>query len=76
MMGLVGCALDADLLRRTFWTFLVWTDTERLHAFASGDPHRRIIARLRPSMGETRFATIMTGSATPCTWPQRKAPVT
>jgi hypothetical protein len=71
--GLVGYALDANLFRRTFWTFSVWIDADNLHAFAASDPHQRIIARLRPFMGETRFSTsTMTGSAIPSTWPQRK----
>jgi len=74
--GLVGYALDADLLRHTFWTFSVWRDGDALDAFAASDPHRQIIARLRPLMGETRFSTsTMVGSAIPSTWPQRKAPV-
>jgi len=72
--GLVGYALDANLLRRTFWTFSVWVDAEHLEAFAASDPHRRIIARLAPLMGETRFSTsTMTGSGIPPTWTQRKA---
>jgi quinol monooxygenase YgiN len=74
--GLVGYALDADLLHRTFWTFSVWTDQDHLDAFASSDPHRAIIARLRPLMGPTRFSTTtMTGSAIPTTWASRRAPV-
>jgi quinol monooxygenase YgiN len=75
--GLVGYALDADVVGGTFWTFSVWTDAEHLQAFATSEPHRRIIARLRPLMGETRFSTVtMSGSAIPSTWPQRKAAVT
>jgi hypothetical protein len=74
--GLVGYSLDAQLFRRTFWTFSIWTDAEHLQAFAESDPHRRIIARLRPLMGETRFSTTtMTGSTIPSSWSERKAPV-
>jgi quinol monooxygenase YgiN len=74
--GLVGYSLYADLLHHTFWTFSVWGDQEHLDAFAAGDPHRRIIARLRPLMGQTRFATsTMTGSNIPSGWVERKAPV-
>jgi hypothetical protein len=52
----------------------VWIDGDNLDAFATSDPHRQIIARLRPFMDETRFSTsTMTGSAIPSTWPQRKA---
>ena len=72
--GLVGYALDANPSRRTFWTFSVWIDGDHLHAFATSDPHRQIIARLRPLMAETRFSTsTMTGSAVPSSWSQRKA---
>ena len=74
--GLVGYSLDADLIHRTFWTFSVWADKEHLDAFAASDPHRRIIARLQPLMGQTRFATsTMTGSEIPSDWVERKAPV-
>lgn len=74
--GLVGYSLYADLLHHTFWTFSVWSDQERLESFASSDPHRRIITRLRPLMGPTRFSTsTMTGGAIPSGWAERKAPV-
>ena len=74
--GLVGYCLDAELARRTFWTFSVWTDQASLDSFATGDPHRRIIERLRPLMGPTRFATrAMSGRDIPTTWSERKAPV-
>ena len=46
--GLVGYGLDADLVHRTFWTFSIWADQASLDTFASGEPHRPIIARLRP----------------------------
>ena len=74
--GLIGYSLDADLARRTFWTFSVWDSQHSLDAFAASPPHRQIIARLRPLMGQTRFATsTMTGPAIPRAWPARKAPV-
>jgi len=52
-VGLVGYALDADLARKTFWTFSVWEDRASLDAFAAADPHRAITGRLRPLMGQT-----------------------
>jgi hypothetical protein len=74
--GLVGYALDAELARKTFWTFSVWEDQASLDAFASSDPHRAIIARLRPLMGPTRFEFFQVpGSDLPLTWNQMKAPV-
>jgi quinol monooxygenase YgiN len=74
--GMVGYALDAELARKTFWTFSVWEDRASLDAFASSDPHRAIIRRLRPLMGPTRFEFFqIPGSDLPLTWDQMKAPV-
>src|SRR5258708_35887130 len=53
--GMVGYALDADPARKTFWTFSVWEDQASLDAFASSDPHRAIVRRRRPLMGQARF---------------------
>jgi quinol monooxygenase YgiN len=74
--GMVGYALDAELARKTFWTFSVWEDQANLDAFVSSDPHRAIIRRLRPLMGPTRFEFFqIPGSDLPLTWDQMKAPV-
>ena len=74
--GMVGYALDAELARKTFWTFSVWEDQASLDAFAASDPHRAIIRRLRPLMGPTRFEFFQVrGSDLPMTWDQMKAPV-
>jgi quinol monooxygenase YgiN len=74
--GMVGYALDAELARKTFWTFPVWEDQATLDAFVSSDPHRAIIRRLRPLMGPTRFEFFqIPGSDLPLTWDQMKAPV-
>lgn len=74
--GLVGYSLYADLVHHTFWTFSVWADQAHLDSFANSDPHRQIIARLRPLMGPTKFATsTMTGSDIPSAWAERKASV-
>ena len=73
--GMVGYALDAELARKTFWTFSVWEDQASLDAFAASDPHRAI-TRLRPLMGPTRFEFFqIPGSDLPMTWDQMKAPV-
>ncbi|MBV9096394.1 MAG: hypothetical protein JO132_21400 [Streptosporangiaceae bacterium] len=74
--GLVGYALDAELARKTFWTFSVWQDQASLDAFAAADPHRAIIRRLRPLMEQTCFEFFQVpGSDLPLTWEQMKAPV-
>jgi len=59
-----------------FWTFSVWQDQASLDAFAAADPHRAIIRRLRPLMGQTRFEFFQVpGSDLPLTWDQMKASV-
>lgn len=74
--GLVGYALDAELAHKTFWTFSVWEDRASLDAFASSEPHRAIIRRLRPLMGPTRFEFFpVSGASLPRTWDQMKAPL-
>ena len=74
--GLVGYALNAQIARKTFWTFSVWIDRESLDAFARADPHREIIERLRPKMGESRFEFLqLSGAEIPETWDQRMEPV-
>jgi hypothetical protein len=74
--GLVGYALNAELARKRFWTFSVWEDRESLNSFAATDPHRRIIRRLGPLMGETRFEFFpVSGAKLPMTWDQMSAPV-
>ena len=74
--GLIGYALDAELARKTFWTFSVWENRAALNAFAGSDPHRRIIERLRPLMAATKFEFFgLLGSRLPMTWEQMKAPL-
>jgi len=74
--GMVGYALDAEIARKTFWTFSVWEDQASLDAFASSNPHLAIIRRLRPLMEQTRFEFFqIPGSDLPLTWDQMKAPV-
>jgi hypothetical protein len=75
-MGLVGYALDAELVHKTFWTFSVWQDRASLDAFAPSEPHRAITRRLRPLMGQTRFEFFpVSGASLPRTWDQMKAPL-
>ncbi len=74
--GLVGFALDAQLGKKTFWTFSVWETREDLDVFARSDPHRRIINRLRPHMGESRFEFFsVSGEQLPMTWERMKSPL-
>jgi heme-degrading monooxygenase HmoA len=72
--GLVGYTLNAGLARKTFLTFSVWEDQASLDRFAASDPHRNIIARLRPRMLPTKFEFFpLSGSDLPLTWEQISA---
>jgi heme-degrading monooxygenase HmoA len=74
--GLVGYGLNAQPMRKTFWTFSVWEDQTSLDAFAGADPHRRITRGLRSRMGRTRFEVLhVAGADLPMTWDQMAAPV-
>jgi hypothetical protein len=74
--GLVGYALNAQLARKTFWTFSVWDDQASIDTFAAADPHQQIIRALQPRMGTTKFEFFpIAGSALPMTWKQMKASV-
>jgi hypothetical protein len=53
--GLVGYALDADLVHAVFWTVSAWQSREALDRFAGQDPHRTLIAGIRPRMAPTTF---------------------
>ena len=67
--GLIGYSLDANLLAKTFWTLSVWRDQEALDSFARGEPHRGVIAAIRPHMKPTTFVTwTSTGSEIPVKW--------
>jgi hypothetical protein len=68
--GLIGYALKADLVHKTFWTASAWTDDAALAGFVRSDTHRTAMMALQPHMGDARIATVtMPGSALPPTWP-------
>jgi hypothetical protein len=53
--GLVGYSLNAQLLRKTFWTVSMWSSRQLLQEFARTDPHRADTDRIRPAMSPTTF---------------------
>jgi hypothetical protein len=53
--GLVGYALDAKLLSKTFWTLSAWQSREALEAFTHGNPHIARVNEIRPRMRQTTF---------------------
>ena len=67
--GLVGYALNAKLIRKTFWTMSAWTDPEALRAFARSEAHVRAMAALSPYMNGPRIETFtVSGSELPPDW--------
>src|SRR5262249_33188211 len=74
--GRVGTASAAKLGHKPSRPFPVWQDQASLDSFASSEPHRAIIRRLRPLMGPTRFEFFpVSGASLPRTWDQMKAPL-
>jgi hypothetical protein len=75
--GLVGYALRAQPLARTFWTLSAWVDDAALAAFVRELPHRDVMVRLRRQMGATRFVTWrVPGSRLPVAWDDAVARLT
>jgi hypothetical protein len=67
--GLIGYALDANLLHKTFWTVSAWSDRDALAAFNRADPHRGAVTAIRPAMATTTFVTwTCDGSDLPIRW--------
>ena len=55
--GLIGYALEAQLLRKQFWTVSAWTSKTEVGRFNRADPHAAGAAAIRPLMGPTTFVT-------------------
>jgi len=53
--GCRGASLIAQPLRRSFLTLSAWQDRDALYAFARTQPHRGIMAGLRPVMRSSTF---------------------
>ena len=71
--GLIGYALDANVLNRDFWTLSVWEDEESLRRFVQRNPHGRVMTDLLPHMGQTDFLPFkVDGSSIPPDWEDTK----
>jgi quinol monooxygenase YgiN len=67
--GLVGYALKAELVRKTFWTMSAWADDEALRAFVRSDAHVHAMAALSPHMNGAHIETFtLSGSELPLEW--------
>jgi hypothetical protein len=71
--GLIGYALDANVLNRDFWTLSVWENEESLRRFVQRNPHGRVMTDLLPDMGQTEFLPFkVNGSSIPPDWKDTK----
>jgi len=71
--GLVGYSLQAQVLRRRFWTLSVWEGERSLMEFVGRSPHGQMMCLLAPHMGGTKFTRWkLKGSAIPPTWDEAK----
>jgi quinol monooxygenase YgiN len=67
--GLVGYALDAHPLAKTFWTVSAWHSRDALEAFSRTDPHSARVGAIRPHMRPTTFVFwTCRGSELPISW--------
>ncbi len=72
--GLLGYAMDADILRLNFWTLSAWEDRQSIMKFAHGIPHSGIMKTLAPLMRQTQFIYWdISGSGIPLRWDAAKA---
>ena len=66
--GIMGVSLRAQPLRATFWTLSAWSSYAALRDFARADPHRSIVARVRPAKTAVlQTWTVPGGEADPAT---------
>ena len=54
--GLIGYALDAQLLRKTFWTVSAWIGPADLGRFDRSEPHAEAKGAIRSRIGPSTFA--------------------
>jgi heme-degrading monooxygenase HmoA len=53
--GLIGFSLNAEVLRKAFWTLSVWESAEAIAEFVHENPHKGIMAALRGKIRNPRF---------------------
>lgn len=67
--GLVGYALKADLVHKTYWTVSAWNDHDDLAGFVSSTAHCDAMAALGPRLVDARIETVdLIGHELPPSW--------
>jgi len=55
--GAYGLALDAQPLRKTFWTLSAWTDQNAMDAFVRTSPHVDVMQKFGARLKDSGFQT-------------------
>src|SRR6266581_7262556 len=67
--GLIGYALDAHPLAKTFWTLSVWDSRDAIEDFSRARPHGELIGGIRPHMRPSTFVFwTVRGADLPVSW--------
>jgi hypothetical protein len=67
--GCLGASLNAQPLQRVFHTLSAWQNRDAMYAFARTQPHRGIMASLRPTMRSATFTFwVVPAGQLPLTW--------
>jgi hypothetical protein len=67
--GMLGYSFLAWPFAKKFWTLSAWESDAALHAFVQHPPHVRIMVKLTPHMGQTKFTHwAVKGSELPLHW--------
>jgi heme-degrading monooxygenase HmoA len=71
--GCLGASLIAQPLRRVFYTLSAWRSRDELYAFAKTQPHRGVMASMRPTMRTSTFTFWnLPADQLPLTWDDAK----
>lgn len=63
--GAIGVSLNAQLLKRTFWTLSAWTDERAIRGFVYSPIHRQVMVRYGDRMIGAHFHTWSTTTSAP-----------
>ena len=70
--GVLGAALLAHPLKRTFFTLSAWVDRDALYTYAKTEPHRSIMRGMREVMRDSTFTFWTAPLDGPVSWAEAK----
>lgn len=60
--GCAGYALDAKLLKKTFWTLSAWSDKAAMDRFVGEGAHAAMLVAMRGRVGDPKFVETGAGA--------------